>query len=209
MRPFAQSTCVENQSQHLYLPIHQHLFSVWGMNLGEKIKHYREGLGWTLEHLSDLSGVEKGTISALEVRKSKRSEFAGKLAAAFGLSINQLLSERDFLRDLQAGYRQAEDDAEPATLSADDQQILSAADFMPPDRLANMIEQVKQARNSKAALLAKLLEIQREGEAIEPPLKPPAPEVSEPPKRTHGKPYKLPEPGIARPHAGHHKKRVA
>lgn len=78
------------------------------MNLGEKIKHYREGLRWTLEHLSDLSGVEKGTISALEVRKSKRSEFAGKIAAAFGLSVNQLLGDQDFLRELKAGKRPIE-----------------------------------------------------------------------------------------------------
>lgn len=78
------------------------------MNLGEKIKHYREGLGWTLERLSELSDVEKGTISALEVRKSKRSEFAGKIAAAFGLSVNQLLGDQDFLRVLQAGKRPIE-----------------------------------------------------------------------------------------------------
>lgn len=67
------------------------------MNLGEKIKHYREGRGWTLDHLSELSGVEKGTISALEVRKSSRSIFASKLAAAFGLTLDQLLSDIDYL----------------------------------------------------------------------------------------------------------------
>ena len=85
------------------------------MNLGEKIKHYREGLGWTLERLSELSEVEKGTISALEVRKSKRSEFAGKIASAFGLSVNQLLGDQDFIRELQAGKRPIEIESNHAT----------------------------------------------------------------------------------------------
>lgn len=68
MRPSLQSTLVDMRSQHLYLLSHQRLFNVWAMNLGEKIRHYRDGLGWTLDHLSDLSGVEKGTIHALEAR---------------------------------------------------------------------------------------------------------------------------------------------
>lgn len=143
----------------------------------------------------DKTGINQGELSGLLRAKSFGEKKARALEKQAGMPDGWLDSTHDA--------------AEPATLSADDQQILSAADFMPPNRLADMIEQVKQARNSKAALLAKLLDIQREGEAIEPPPKPPAPDVSEPHKRTHGKSYKLPEPGIARPHAGHHKKRVA
>lgn len=63
------------------------------MGLGKQIKLYRERAGWTQEQLSERSDVDVGTISALEVRDSQRSRFIGKLAAAFGLSIDQLADE--------------------------------------------------------------------------------------------------------------------
>lgn len=63
------------------------------MTLGAQIRKYRDKLGWKLETLSFKSGVEVGTISALENRNSKRSQFAPALAAAFGLSLEQLLDE--------------------------------------------------------------------------------------------------------------------
>lgn len=68
--------------------------------LGERIRHYREGLGLTLEALSEKSTVDVGTISALENRKSRRSQFAPQIAQALGLTVEQLLDEtRDFLKD--------------------------------------------------------------------------------------------------------------
>lgn len=63
------------------------------MALGKQIKRYREKLGWTLEDLCALSGVEVGTISALENRDSSRSKFAPPIAKAFGLTMEQLLDE--------------------------------------------------------------------------------------------------------------------
>jgi len=57
------------------------------MPLGSKVRKFRELAGWTLAELSDRSGVDIGTISALERRDSKRSEFASALAAAFGLTV--------------------------------------------------------------------------------------------------------------------------
>lgn len=63
------------------------------MALGKQIKHYREKLGWKLEQLSFLSGVEVGTISALENRDSTRSKFGPPIAKAFGLTMEQLLDE--------------------------------------------------------------------------------------------------------------------
>lgn len=63
------------------------------MSLGKQIKKYRLAHGWTLEELSDRSDVEVGTISALEVRDSKRSEKAPAIANALGLSLEQLLDE--------------------------------------------------------------------------------------------------------------------
>lgn len=63
------------------------------MALGKQIRKYRVQLGWTLEQLEEKSGVPKGTISALETRHSTRSSFATALAAAFGLTLEQLLDE--------------------------------------------------------------------------------------------------------------------
>lgn len=63
------------------------------MALGKQIKRYREKLGLTLEDLSALSGVEVGTISALENRDSSRSKFGHPIAKALGLTMEQLLDE--------------------------------------------------------------------------------------------------------------------
>lgn len=63
------------------------------MALGKQVKRYRLFHGWKLEELSLKSGVDVGTISAIEVRDSKRSEKAPALAKALGLSVEQLLDE--------------------------------------------------------------------------------------------------------------------
>lgn len=62
------------------------------MRLGERIKAEREARGWSQLQLSEKSGVDVGTISALEVRRSVRSQFAPAIAAAFGMSLEDLLS---------------------------------------------------------------------------------------------------------------------
>lgn len=62
------------------------------MALGKNIRKRREQLGWTLEQLSDASGVEIGTISALENRDSKRSQFSTALAKALGVTVEGLES---------------------------------------------------------------------------------------------------------------------
>jgi transcriptional regulator with XRE-family HTH domain len=64
------------------------------MALGNRIRTYREKRGWTLLELSDASGVDVGTISALEVRDSIRSKYALQIARAFGLTLDELLDER-------------------------------------------------------------------------------------------------------------------
>ncbi len=63
------------------------------MALGSQIKKYRTFHRWTLEDLSERSGVEVGTIGALEVRDSQRSAKAPQIAKALGLSVEQLLDE--------------------------------------------------------------------------------------------------------------------
>ncbi|MVT36801.1 helix-turn-helix domain-containing protein [Acidovorax citrulli] len=63
------------------------------MALGARIRYYRNKAGLTLDQLSELSGVEMGTISALEVRDSTRSAYARKIASALGLTVDQLEDE--------------------------------------------------------------------------------------------------------------------
>jgi len=61
------------------------------MALGKTVKALREARGWTLKDLSKRSGVPIGTIGALEVRDSVRSEYAPKLAIGFGILLEELL----------------------------------------------------------------------------------------------------------------------
>jgi len=62
------------------------------MALGKNIKTHREARGWDQKKLSQMSGVDVGTISALEVRDSKRSDKASALARAFGISTDELIT---------------------------------------------------------------------------------------------------------------------
>ena len=63
------------------------------MALGTRIRYYREKAGLTLEQLSERSGVEVGTISALENRDSSRSKFATPIARGLGMSVEMLEDE--------------------------------------------------------------------------------------------------------------------
>jgi len=70
------------------------------MAIGRRIRYYREKLDWTLEDISSRSGVEVGTISAIENRDSDRSKYFGDIAKAFGLTIEQLSDvEKDWLSE--------------------------------------------------------------------------------------------------------------
>lgn len=60
------------------------------MALGQNIRQQRKAKGWTLEELSRQSGVDVGTISALENRDSERSKYAPTIAKALGLSLEEL-----------------------------------------------------------------------------------------------------------------------
>jgi len=62
------------------------------MNLGVAIRTQRTAKGWTLEKLSEASGVDVGTISALEIRESTRSKYTDAIARGLGMSIEELLS---------------------------------------------------------------------------------------------------------------------
>lgn len=63
------------------------------MAIGKQIRHYRKKLGWGQKELSEASEVDIGTISALERRDSKSSEYFLPIAKAFGLTLEQLADE--------------------------------------------------------------------------------------------------------------------
>lgn len=63
------------------------------MALGENIRFHRERLNLTLEQLSEKSGVDVGTISALENRNSGRSKYAPALCKALGFTVEQLADD--------------------------------------------------------------------------------------------------------------------
>lgn len=62
------------------------------MALGKTIRLIRKGRGMTLDQLEQLSGVKKGTISALEIRDSGKSDHFPPIADALGLSMDDLLA---------------------------------------------------------------------------------------------------------------------
>jgi len=66
------------------------------MPLGSQVKKYRhEVLRMKYPELSELSGVETGTLHAIETRDSKRVEIgtAIAIAKAFGLTVEELANE--------------------------------------------------------------------------------------------------------------------
>lgn len=62
------------------------------MALGKNIKALRRDRGWTLEDLSKRSGVKIGTLGQMEARDSSRSDHAVQIAQAFGMSVEDLLT---------------------------------------------------------------------------------------------------------------------
>jgi phage repressor protein C with HTH and peptisase S24 domain len=61
------------------------------MGIGQNIRYHRATrLGWTLEQLSAQTGVDVGTISALENRDSKRSMFFAPIASGLGITLEEL-----------------------------------------------------------------------------------------------------------------------
>lgn len=82
------------------------------MALGKNVRAAREARGWTLAELSERSGVDVGTISALENRDSKRSQFAAPLAHALGVSVEELTG------DEAAPLNISESDADYVTIKA-------------------------------------------------------------------------------------------
>lgn len=64
------------------------------MALGQNIKRLREAQDLTQEELAVKAGgkVTQGIIAALEKRDSKASQYAARIAAALGVSVDELLT---------------------------------------------------------------------------------------------------------------------
>ena len=71
------------------------------MTLGKNIKKLRELKKITQQELSDLTGgiVSQGAIAALEKRESRSSSFAGVIAKALGVSVQQITGESQIFED--------------------------------------------------------------------------------------------------------------
>lgn len=75
------------------------------MALGSRIRHYREKANLTLEQLSERSGVDVGTISALENRDSSRSKYATAIAQGLGMTVEMLeAAHEDYELTLQPSH---------------------------------------------------------------------------------------------------------
>lgn len=84
------------------------------MALGSNIRRIRTHRGWTLADLSDLSGVDVGTIHALEQRDSTRSKFAQQIAKGLGVTLDQLHSSEPPLHEITIRPHDASAEENPA-----------------------------------------------------------------------------------------------
>ncbi len=73
--------------------------------IASRIRVERDARNWSLDDLAQRSGVSRAMISKVERRESSPTAvLLGKLSAAFGLTLSQLLAraERDFRRRYEA-----------------------------------------------------------------------------------------------------------
>lgn len=171
------------------------------MNWNGRITSRRTALGLSKAEFSRLVGVSGPTVTDWEngVIKTLSGESLLKVSAVLKCTPEWLLTGKG--NETRAEVTTAVD------LSPSDRQTLNNAQYLPPDALDALIEDARLQAEEKRALYAALVS-QREADETREPEPKPAPPM-ETPRQPRGKPYKLPEPGIAKPHAGHHKKRSA
>ena len=106
------------------------------MSLGQNLRRLRAQRELTLAKLAELSGVEVGTINALENRNSVRSQYAPALAKALQVSLDELVGNTPH----QAGETPQSKQAVARNLSQSDVTIcpvipwetLMTTDSLPP-----------------------------------------------------------------------------
>lgn len=94
------------------------------MALGKNVKRLREAKGMDQTTLSRLSGVPVGSISALEVRDSVRSQFAAQLAKALGVTTDELTEDGAAMSSTAVSRQLAAYGAQPVAVF-DDGDVLS------------------------------------------------------------------------------------
>ena len=95
---------IQNNSTHVERNVNNRITTSaqnFVMALGKTVKTMRKARGWTPQELSNRSGVPVGTIGALEVRNSVRSEYSAQLAKGFGVSLEELFDNTLNVKELE------------------------------------------------------------------------------------------------------------
>lgn len=76
-------------------------------DIGVRIRQRRTRLGWTVQKLATLAGIDGGFLSKLETGKANGSwETYMKIAGAMGLSVDVLLVNRDNVEEAPRDWRE-------------------------------------------------------------------------------------------------------
>lgn len=119
------------------------------MALGQNIKRLREAQGLTQDELAVKAGgkVTQGIIAALEKRDSKASQYAAHIAAALGVSVDELL----------AGGGQPSEKQATATLNPRQQALLGLFDGLTQRQQEDLIRELQEKKQQNEELLTELL----------------------------------------------------
>jgi transcriptional regulator with XRE-family HTH domain len=94
-------------------------------NMHMNIRKHRKTLGWTVEHLAEISGLSKGFLSQLENGKRKPSaETLSALSAALSIPVSALLQDNPEIAEITLLFEGL--DAEGRQRAADYIRYLSA-----------------------------------------------------------------------------------
>ncbi len=63
--------------------------------LGDQAKAFRESRGWNSKQMADYVGTSRQNIESLELHGNRIPKYLGKLAAAMGRSVDEVLAEAD------------------------------------------------------------------------------------------------------------------
>lgn len=119
------------------------------MALGQNIKRFREAQDLTQDELAVKSGgkVSQGIIAALENRDSKASQYAARIAAALGVSVDELLTDE--------GQPPANPPA--PVLNPKQQALLGLFDGLTQRQQEDLIRELQEKKQQNEELLTELL----------------------------------------------------
>ncbi len=71
-----------------------------------RVRELRNGRGWTIDQLADVSGVSRGFISQIEnERREPSAQTLASLADAFDIHVSQLIADADLASDVAEAMR--------------------------------------------------------------------------------------------------------